>query len=130
MIGTQKIPFKKIEELKDFPVYNEDKMVDEIFFGQYYIQQSKSYLADIERNGFFAQIDERVIETITLESNVKKSLILKSENSQIIALEIPSRHRRSLKSQISEKQKKNFKVNYKVFLQFSKDTIEGFYFKL
>ena len=128
-IGTQKIQFKKMDEFIDFPKYTEDEMVEKIFYGTYYIQQSKSYLADILRNENFALIDKKILHSAKIETNTLNSLIQKLENSKIIGMEILSRHRRSLKKQTNKKLLKNYKVNYKVFIQFKNDSVEGIYNK-
>ena len=72
-------------------------MKDEIFFGSYYIRQSKSYLSDIIKNNACSIIDETVLNTLPLENTVARRLIARLRINKIVAMEITSRHKRSLK---------------------------------
>ena len=124
-LGTKKVPSIKLEDLNDFPKFNQAEMIERIFFGSYYIERSKSYLADIIRNDFCCVINNKVLDSIDLDKKCKKNLSVKIVNSKIIGLEMLSRHKRSLKSSLSEKSLKNYRVNYKVFIQYSQNTVEG-----
>ena len=90
-LGTKKVPSIKLEDLNDFPKFNQAEM----------------------------------IESDRKDKKCKKSLSVKFVNSKIIGLEMLSRHRRSLKSSLIEKSLKNYRVNYKVFIQYSQNTVEG-----
>ncbi len=49
--GTKKNPNMQLETLNDFPILSLEEMQDDIFFGSYYLRQSKSYFSDMHRIG-------------------------------------------------------------------------------
>ena len=122
-LGTKKIPFIKMTEIIDFPQYSESEMIEKIFFGSYYVHRSKSYLADIIENNNCAIIDEAKLAVISLKSSIAKKLISALKHSKIIGMEMPSRHKRSLKSKTSGEGIKDFRFTYKVYIQFTKNAV-------
>ena len=99
-LGTKKLPFLKLSDITDFPKFTEAEMIENIFYGSYYIQRAKSYLSDIIKNNDFVIIDEECIKTIKNTNNKKElqELAEKIKFSKIIGMEILSRHQRSLKT--------------------------------
>ena len=111
----------KLSDLTDFPRISEAKMHEDIFFGSYYIRQSKSYLSDIMKNDSCSIIYESVLNKLQLDRNSLNNITERLRNRKIIGMEIASRHRRSLKnSKESEENVKKFRVNYKVFIEYEK----------
>ena len=103
-------------------------MIENIFYGSYYIQRAKSYLSDIIKNNDFVIIDEECIKTIKNTNNKKElqELAGKIKFSKIIGMEILSRHQRSLKTNTTGSNgRKDFRVNYKVFIEYFSDKIES-----
>lgn len=126
-LGTKKVPFINMSELQDFPRFTEAEMTEKIFFGSYYIQRSKSYLKDIIDNDFYAIIDEVSLKSLSTSknSNALSKLSDRMKFSKILGMEILSRHQRSLKTNMNGSNgRKDYRVNYKVFIEYLKDSIE------
>jgi hypothetical protein len=61
--GTKKNPLFPFEKLIDFPILSLEEMQDQIFFGSYYLRQSKSYFSDMHRTGTYCNITVSVLES-------------------------------------------------------------------
>lgn len=110
--GTTITPYIQISEITDFPKLSERKMVSKLFFGSYYIKQSKSYMADLKKNGTCSIINNKTIEK--LETNLKSTLYKEMKTSKIIGMDIKSKYRRSLKKENN----KDSGASYRVLVQY------------
>ena len=113
-LGTKKNPFFQFSDLIDFPILSLEDLQDEIFFGSYYIKQSRSYFS------FYSSINQTSINILTTSLTRYK----------IIAMLLTSRHMRSLKrvdestdestddnELISEKEINRYRIKYKIFIE-------------
>ena len=134
--GTKKNPFIELIELDDFPILSEEEMKDEIFFGSYYMKQSRSYFKDIITSDSYCEITSTLLKTFTsLDETVLNNLENRLSNYKIIGMNITSRHRRSLKKkpkrseedpditeiEIGEEKITKYRLNYKVFIEYEKN---------
>jgi hypothetical protein len=96
-LGTLNIPFVEMTDIQDFPKLSKNVLRLEVFYGSYYLEQCKSYLSDLIKNGKIFRIKEdtsfHLIDDMGFAQRVKYEL----KASSIIAVEIVSRHKRSLK---------------------------------
>ena len=142
-LGTKRNPFMQISELLDFPILSVEELQDEIFFGSYYIKQSRSYFADILSNDSYCNITAQSLNSNTsIDAKASVNLIERLNKHKIIGMNITSRHKRSLKNKQNkaastiesddgsgtdiEKNKKigitKYRVKYKVFIEYENDT--------
>jgi len=135
--GTKKNPLFPFEKLIDFPILSLEEMQDEIFFGSYYLRQSKSYFSDMHRTGTYCNITVSVLESYKTISQRDLDILTRRLNShKIIGLKLTSRHMRSLKAKkkddhndektseeddIDTNQIRRLRFNYKVFIEYQKD---------
>ena len=97
-------------------------MKEEIFLGSYYIRQSKSYLSDIIKNDACSIIDENVLNSISIEPTTSRKLIERLGSNKIVAMELTSRHKRSIKTgKELEESLKKYRMNYKVIIEYAKN---------
>ena len=82
-IGTKKTPLKNFTELVDFPKLTEYEMETKLFFGSYYIKQSKSYLGDLLKNENFSSMNENVLPIPGVTANVLSELKKEWKNLKI-----------------------------------------------
>ncbi len=68
-------------------------MQDEIFFGSYYLKQSKSYFSDIIKTGFYTNITVTLLRTFTsIDGRAIEFLSRRLEHYNIIGMKLNSRH--------------------------------------
>lgn len=108
-----------INEINDFPKLMLKELKEEIFFGSFQYNQSKSYYADIIEEGKAYIVCDELLKDVLKDKN-------NFPNSKIIAIEVVSRHRRSetkkeTKKNVCSNRKKQFKNNYKVFIHYISD---------
>ena len=97
-------------------------MKEEIFLGSYYIRQSKYYLSDIIKNDACSIIDENVLNSISIEPTTLRKLIERLGSNKIVAMELTSRHKRSIKTgKELEESLKKYRMNYKVIIEYAKN---------
>lgn len=125
-MGTIKLPHIELSQITDFPKLSKSIMARKIFYGNYYLKQSKSYLSDLLRNNKCSIISEKVIKSLTVKKD--KSLLLnKIKKSKIICLELLSRHHRGLKSKNTKvTKKKNVKINKNIQVNVDHDFIKEY----
>jgi len=138
--GTKKNPFFKLENLSDFPILSLDEMQEEIFYGSYYLKQSKSYFSDMHKTDSFCNITTTVLNSYnSIDSRILDILAGRLDSFKIIGLCLTSRHMRSLKTKkkdnlndelTSEEEEENgteinrirrMRFKYKVFIVYQKD---------
>lgn len=120
-LDTKIIPMIELSSINDFPKLNEDKIVKKIFLGRFQLKECLSYIQDLVE---FEKAFKVTIQALNNKSG--KSDEIDFLDSNIIAFQIPSRHKRSLikKDNLPKKTReknfdKNFRNNYKVFIQYS-----------
>lgn len=113
--GTKEIFSIDHNSIKDFPKLSEKKLKNKIFFGTFQIRQSKSYISDIIKSGKAFYVCESLV--LKIKQNSKEEL-----DSKILALEIVSRHKRSVNKNVTKKRQndytKEFRNSYKVFIEY------------
>jgi hypothetical protein len=123
--GTINIPYNNFSELNNFPKLSEEQMKNEIFFGSYYIKQSKSYLADVLKQQLYVKITHESLVNLNITAAQRNKLLPLCQESEIIGMELPSRHGRSFHSKhrtsITDYQIKDFRNNYTVFIRYQAD---------
>ena len=83
--GTKKNPFLKFENLSDFPILSLDEMQGEIFYGSYYLKQSKSYFSDMHKTDSFCNITTTVLNSyISINSRILDILAERLNSFKII----------------------------------------------
>jgi hypothetical protein len=132
-LGTKKNPLIQFADLTDFPILSLEEMEDEIFFGSYFLKQSRSYFSDIIKTGFYTNITDTLLRTFTsIDERAIEFLSRRLEHYKIIGMKLNSRHSRSLKkkkkitiesseSDTDEKTEMEYRFNYKVFIEYEKD---------
>ena len=108
-------------------------MKDEIFFGSYYMKQSRSYFKDIITSDSYCEINLALLKTLTsLDETVFKNLENRLKKFKIIGMNITSRHRTNLKkkpkrseddldileTELGEEKIAKYRINYKVFIEY------------
>ena len=110
---TSTIASVKISSINDFPKLKLSQIRRKITLGSYKLKQSRSYIGQIIEHGEAYILQKKQIEKHVLNSVVLKDL----ENSKILAILIPSRHKRGKKSKdLDNVNPKNFNSYYKVFI--------------
>ena len=147
--GTKKNPNMQLETLNDFPILSLEEMQDDIFFGSYYLRQSKSYFSDMHRIGTYCNITLTVLNSYkSISPKVLDILTRRLNSHKIIGLMVTSRHMRSLKSKRKKdnlndeitsgeeeeeeeeietnpnrsKEIRRLRYKYKVFIEYHKDS--------
>ena len=109
-----------MSEINDFPKLNETKIVENLFYGNYYIKQSKSYLPDLIKNNKCSILTEK--DSLKLDANEHFLFSRKLQKSKILGMEITSRHKHSLRDAGEKLVKmsyiKKYRINYKFFIQY------------
>ena len=112
---TSTVKSIQISNIDDFPQLKQSQIRRKITLGSYKLKQSQSYIGQIMEHGEAYFLQPKQIEKHVLHSVVLKDL----ENSKILAVLIPSRHKRGKKSKgLDEVNPKNFNIYYKVFIQY------------
>ena len=108
-------------------------MKDEIFFGSYYMKQSRSYFKYIITSDSYCEINLALLKTLTsLDETVFKNLENRLKKFKIIGMNITSRHRTNLKkkpkrseddldileTELGEEKIAKYRINYKVFIEY------------
>jgi hypothetical protein len=120
-LGTLNIPFSNIHEITDFPKLSKSSMRSQIFFGSYYLQQCKSYLSDMIKNGKVFRITDDTSFHLVNDRGLEQQLKEELKKTNIIGVEIASRHRRSLKKKNELKKNiyiRKFSFIYRAFIQY------------
>ncbi|CAF1031356.1 unnamed protein product [Brachionus calyciflorus] len=117
-LDTKIIPSVDIKTLLDFPKLTVETLKEDIFFGSFQYKESRSYFEDIIQNNRAFMVSN---EFLRKNSNNKTNINF--ENTKTVAVEVPSRHKRSEKKKLSKKDirnnlSKNFKNGYKVFVNY------------
>jgi hypothetical protein len=112
------IPTVKLTNLSDFPKMSKAKLTRKIFFGSYYMKQSRSYLADLMKNGNLYVINDELIEQLKITKYIKDLLRQSLKTSKIIGVEMASRHKRTSKISDNASFTKKFKTTYKIFIHY------------
>ncbi len=107
---TNAVPLVNLAEIIDFPKLSKDEMIENIFFGTFYIKQSQMYMSDLIKVGKASYISSSVC---TAQKYDKKSA-----NSKIIGFELPSRHMRGKKHTESDRYIQSFRDHYKIFIEY------------
>jgi hypothetical protein len=107
---TNAVPLQNLSEFIDFPRLSEDEMIENIFFGSFYIKQSQMYMSDLLRVGKASYISREVCASQKYE--------IKSPNSKIIGFELPSRHMRGKKNTESDRYIQSFRDHHKIFVEY------------
>ena len=111
-------------------------MQAEIFFGSYYIKQSRSYFSDILKAVHFTYITPDLLESYSsINQTSIQILTTRLTRYKIIAMLLTSRHMRSLKrvdestdestddnELMTEKEINRYRIKYKIFIEYEKDT--------
>ena len=118
---TSTVKSTDISAIDDFPKMTLSQIKKSIVFGSYKIKQSFSYLEQIMHHGKVYILNRKMIEKYVTHTKVKEEL----EHSKILAVLIPSRHKRGKKWKPKTNTKKtdlldpkNFNTYYKVFIQY------------
>lgn len=135
-LDTTCIVRSELASVTDFVKLSEQDLKNKILFGSFQFNCAIRYLSDFLESATVYNIEAKFINTV--ENTCLKNE-LASKDSKIIATEITSRHRRSLKkskndSQSKKSVKKKIKYNtiYKVFVHYVPNTngaagIKGFF---
>lgn len=111
-LDTKEIKKIELADLEDFPKLNKNTIIEKLFYGTFHFKQAFSYVEDFLKSGNIYLVNKRI----------KLKKVSNEEKSKIIAAEIISRHRRSIKKNISKKKKvsstNNFRNPYKVFIEY------------
>ena len=115
-----------IDNINDFPKMTLRKLKKRITLSSFKIRLCKSYFSQIRENGQAYFLSNQMIEKYLLNRKVRLEL----KTSKLLAVLIPSRHKRSLKTEkktgrktkkqaSSESNPKNFNTYYNVFIQYA-----------
>ncbi len=99
-VGTKSIPLIKIEDVKDFPRFKSNELINKIALGTFQFKLVKSYLKDIINHGYPYGVSKNLIGE--MEKNKLRDDLLKNK-SKIIGMEILPRHGRSSKPCFTDK---------------------------
>ena len=118
MCFSKTVPFCDITSITDFPQLTIKQLLRRITLGSFKLKLSKSYIEQIIQYGIIYSLEKKQIEQYVTSFKVKSELI----NSKIVAVLIPSRHKRSKLNNTddqSDVNPKNFKTYYKAFIQYT-----------
>ena len=112
-----------IKSVNDFPQLTLKQIRKNIVFGNFKMKQSLSYIGQIIDHGRVYFLNEKLLKKYVTHDKVINEL----HNSKILAVLIPSRHKRGKKwkspnsdknEKIDSLNPKNFNTYYKVFIQY------------
>ena len=118
---TKTKPTMNIANIKDFPQISMSQLKKRFTLGSFKIRQSKSYIEQIIENGLIYYFEDKEIQKYVTSEKVKIEL----NNTKIIAVLIPSRHKRCKKNNKGEPwdtNPKNYQKYYKTFIQYAPHT--------
>ncbi len=117
-LSGDKIPF---DQIGDFPKFSKNKMITKIFFGSYFIKQSRSYISELIKVGG--------VFNIATEKMQEKGFHI-DKRSKVIGVQVASRHFRGKKTKKSDVKNlendqqhdlldiKQFRTTRKVFIHY------------
>ena len=118
---TKTLTSVNIDTIEDFPKLTLKQLKNHITFGTFKLRQCPSYVGQVIDYGKAFFIKEQLIDRYLTDSKIKDEL----KFSKIIAVQIPSRHKRGKKS-IKKKHlandisnPNNFTTCYKTFIQYN-----------
>ena len=115
-LGTKQIKMFPLSEINDFVKLSRKKLIQKIFYGSFHFRQSKSYVTDLVSKGNAFTLSEAFINTF---KNEKLKINLLDSKSKIIAVELPSRHKRSIiNKKTSNTAENKFRNTYKIFVKY------------
>ena len=110
-----------VKDVDDFPKITPQVMIEKITLGSFKVRQCLSYMKQMIQNS-------KVYHLTGMEKHITDSQVLndlQQHHHKILAVEMTSRHKRGKKTKISTKKPidpldtKNFRTNYKVFVQYN-----------
>jgi len=113
MCFSKTITFSDITSVTDFPQLTIKQIQRRITLGSFKLKLSKSYIDQIKQYGIIYSLEKKQIEQYVTSLKVRSEL----NHSKIVAVLIPSRHKRSKLNNIddqSDVNPKNFKTYYKI----------------
>jgi hypothetical protein len=118
MCFSKTIMFGDITSVTDFPQLTIKQIQRRITLGSFKLKLSRSYIDQIKQYGIIYFLEKKQIEQYVTSLKVRSEL----NYSKIVAVLIPSRHKRSKLNNIddqSDVNPKNFKTYYKTFIQYT-----------
>ena len=118
MCFSKTITFSDITSVTDFPQLTIKQIQRRITLGSFKLKLSKSYIDQIKQYGIIYSLEKKQIEQYVTSLKVRSEL----NYSKIVAVLIPSRHKRSKLNNIddqSDVNPNNFKTYYKTFIQYT-----------
>ena len=107
-----------IANIDDFPQISMSQLKIRFTLGSFKIRQSKSYVDQIIENGLIYYFDDKEIQKYVTSTKVKLEL----SDTKIVAVIIPSRHKRCKKNNKRDQwdmNPKNYQTYYKTFIQYA-----------
>lgn len=122
-LDTSSIVAMELSDVVDFVKLSANDLKNKLLFGSFQFNCAIRYLGDFLENSTVFDLTDKVISTI---KNTKLKIELRDKASKIIAAEITSRHRRSIKKTTEKSGVKKSCVNkivkyntvYKVFIHY------------
>lgn len=115
---TKTKPSMNISNINDFPQITVSQLRKRFTLGSFKIRQSQSYIEQIIEHGLIYYFDEKQIQLYVTSAKVKQEL----KNTKIVAVLIPSRHKRCKNKNNSDPwdmNPKNYQTYYKTFIQYA-----------
>ena len=134
---TSTVKSDEIKNISNFPKLTISQLKNHIVLGSYKIKLSLSYMGQLVDHGKVYFLNKNLIDKYVSHSKVRDEI--ESNNSKILAVLMPSRHKRGKKwkpnnvknEQINDSiDPKNFNTYYKVFVQYTPvDCTDGLKYK-
>ena len=116
--NTTSLPVSQLNNLTDFPRLDENQLKNEVFFGSYHSRMAQSYLKEfLEAGRIYKFNTNRNNQTQNPEMR-RKIDELRNSGDKIIGVKVAPRHKRSENNENNAIMLDNFRIQYKVFLQY------------